>query len=120
MSSWDTLRESTERLRLCTARMKANRLKLPQPGALVRIRAWAMLYPVNFDDRGAEFNSWTSDTFSRGELLMLVCVNMHPPEHPKGPLVDPVEFFFMGKGGALYTTGTKAAGDIMVPFEVVS
>lgn len=119
MTSWTALAKSTEALRLCTARMKAKRLKLPPPGSLIRVKAWAMMHPVNFDDRGAEHNSWNSDTFGRGELLLLVCVNMNPPDHPKGPLVDPVEFFFMGKGGALYTTGTKAAGDVMVPYEVM-
>lgn len=50
---------------------------------------------------------------------VLVCVNTSPPPHPKSPLVDPVELFFMGKGGALYTTGTKAAADILIPYEAL-
>lgn len=119
MASWQELRESTEQLRLCTARMKAKRLKLPSPGSLLRVKAFAVLSPVDFDDRRNEAKTWNSDTFKRGELLLIVCVNFDPPEHPKGPLVDPIEFFLMGKGGAVYTTGTRAAADIMNPFEVV-
>lgn len=115
MTTWTELQASNEQLRLCTARMKANRLKLPRPGTLVRVRHLAILAVV---DPGRRFPLTVQHL--GGALLLLVCVNMHPPEHPKGPLVDPVEFIFMGKGGALYTSGTRAAADIMNGYEVLA
>lgn len=79
-----------------------------------------MLYPANFYDRGAEFNSWSSNAFNWDEFLFLVCVNTSPqPRYYKGPLVDKVELFFMGKGGALCATGTKAAADVIITHEAL-
>lgn len=106
------LRESTERLRLCAARMKAGRLGLPNPGALCRVKYLAILSVI-------DPSAWVTSVIShqQGELLLLVYVNTQPAPHPKGPLVDPVELVFMGRGGALVTTGTRAAGDVLDPYE---
>lgn len=112
MTDWSAIHQATENLRLCTARMKAKRLKLPHPGTLVRVRHLAILSVI---DHNRTFPLAISH--SRGELLLLVYVNMQPPPHPKGELTDPVEFIFMSRGGALVTTGTRAAADVMAPYE---
>lgn len=110
------LQESTERLRLCAARMKANRLKLPHPGTLVRVRYLAILAII---DPYRDWERLLPQTLTSGELLLLIYVNTAPPPHPKGPLVDPVELVFMGRDGILVSTGTRAAADVLDPYEVL-
>lgn len=114
MSTWDDIRASTERLRQSTARMKAKRLKLPVPGTLVRVRTAHALAIYHVDQMMKQV------VIIKNELLLLACVNMNPEPHPKGPLVDPVELIFVGRGGALHTTGTRAAADVMNPYEVLA
>lgn len=114
MSDWSAIHQATENLRLCTARMKLRRLGLPMPGALVRVQNLAILAVID-PDRTFPLTV----QHRRGDLLLLVYVNAQPAPHPKGPLTDPVELVFMGRGGALYTTGTRAAGDVMNGFEVL-
>lgn len=116
MTSWEAINESTEQLRRCTARMKARRLKLPDPGTLVQVRHLAILAVV---DPERAFKAAVAH--HHGALLMLVCINFDPPPHPKGELVDPVELIFMSsKGNALVTTGTRAGADVMCPYEVLT
>lgn len=115
MTDWSAIHQSTENLRLCTARMKAKRLKLPQPGALFRVRHLAILAVL---DEHRTFPVTVSHY--HGALLLLVYVNMQPAPHPKGELTDPVELIFMStKGQALVTTGTRAAADVMAPYEAL-
>lgn len=115
MTDWSAIHQATENLRLCTARMKAKRLKLPQPGSLFRVRHLAILATVD-PDRTFPITV----AHHHGALLLLVCVNMSPPPHPKGELTDPVELIFMSsKGQALVTTGTRAAADVMTPYEAL-
>lgn len=113
MTDWSEIRRATERLRLSTARLKAKRLKLPMPGVLVKVRSAHALAIYQVDQMMKQV------VIVKNELLLLACVNMNPEPHPKGPLVDPVELIFVGRGGALHTTGTRAAADVMNPYEVL-
>lgn len=115
MTDWSAIHQATENLRVCTARMKARRLKLPEPGTLLRVRHLAILAVVDAD---RTFPATVAH--HHGSLLLLVYVNMDPAPHPKGPLTDPVELIFMStKGNALVTTGTRAAADVLAPYEVL-
>ncbi len=115
VTNWTKINESAEELRLHTSRMKVNRIKLPHPGTLVSVKHFVILSIVE----PAAFRVVVEHT--RGELLLLVYVNTQPPLHPNF-LIDPVELVFMSMkrmGGALVTTGTRAAADVMDPYEVL-
>lgn len=58
-------------------------------------------------------------TYESGEFLLLVYVNTEPMEHPKGKLVDPVELIFIGRDGALVSSGTRAAADALLGYDIV-
>lgn len=120
MTDWSAIEKSNEALRLCTARLKAHRLKLPKPGDLVRVTNFVGLRQVV----NVAADRWaTTVMHSRGVLLLVVAVNTTPDPHPardKDPILDPVELIFMSYiSQCLVRTGTRAAGDVMAPYEVL-
>ena len=69
MTDWDELRASTERLRLTTALMKARRLRLPEPGALLISTMMMKLFVVGGD-------GYSGMWYRRGTVFLLVAVNV--------------------------------------------
>lgn len=108
--------ECWEKLRLSTAKLKAKRLNLPHPGELFFVnQAFCVLTIVGSIERVF---------LGRGNILLLVAVNMDPPPHPnvtQTKLIDAVELIFMtgGQINSLVSTGTRAAADVMLPYKNV-
>ena len=114
MADWAAINASFESLRLCTAKLKAHRLKLPSPGVLFRVKFYAALSVV---DQSNQFP--LSLSHLRDELLLLIYVNTQPSPHPKGALIDPIELVFINKDGTIVSTETRAGADVLDPYEVL-
>lgn len=114
----DSLADSLERLRLVTSRLKISRLKLPPPGGLFRVRTMTFLSPV-VPIVAPTGHMLKSKAYMPGSLLFLVCVNIDPPKHSMGDLIDPIELCFMDANGILVTPGIRASADVMLPYEAL-
>lgn len=116
-TTWDEIQECTALLRLTTSRLKAKRLRLPDPGSLLQLRINIPLMPVKPLDR--EIGLSRGRFYRADETLLLVCVNTLV-EVPYGKaVVDPVELIFLGYSGALVTTGACSGAMIMNSWKVL-
>ncbi len=108
-------RADWDELRVTTARLKSRRLKFPQLGSLLRVRKFVVLTVTGPYAGGLA----SIVEYNQGELLLLVHIDFQPRQQDHGTLVDPAEAFFMGRGGAIVTTGIRAGADIFAAYDVL-
>lgn len=118
MSSWAELAESSERLRLSTARLKARRLGLPSPGTTLRVIASSVALRVVRSD--ADGRSSRGTFYRKGETLLLVSINTTPRMSADELVSDPIELILIGRHGLLVTSGPKPGSIIMHSYEVIT
>jgi hypothetical protein len=113
----DALLESTEQLRLCTARLKAHRLKLPPPGTLLRVKYTAFLAPINSYNR----ISVRTHQCKTGSALLLVAIDTQPQDRPVGvDASDLIELIvLLPDEMSLWKTGVRESQDLFAIYEVV-
>lgn len=111
--------EIFDELRSFTVRSKMKRLGLPAPGTLVRVRSFVSLTTMT---SGTSLLERSSSMQRKGSLLIVIFVDtmshMHWHYQQKN-VIDPVEIVFLTESGQLASTGVRAGGDVMAPFEAL-
>lgn len=108
----DGLQESLERLRRSTARLKHLRLKLPQPGAFLRVKYTAFLTPITSHD----FDYGTllmTHQCKPGTCLLLVAIDTQPEK-------DLIELIvLLPDENSLWKTGIRESQNMLAIYEVI-